>query len=98
MRPQEPDDLVERGRHVLDFGSGPSLVDQGVAARAARDQMGLYPHALDLTFEASLRPVAGRDREQLELDARAAGVDDENSLAHGLRPGSAAWRSGYGEA
>ena len=98
MRPQEPDHLVERGRYVLDLGSGPGLVDQGVAAHAARDQMGLYRHALDLTFQAPLEPIAGRDGEQLELDARAAGVDDENGLAHGLRPGSAAWRSGYGEA
>ena len=98
MRPQELDHLVERGRYVLDLGSGPGLVDQGVAAVAARDQMRLYRHALDLTFQAPLEPIAGRDGEQLELDARAAGVDDENGLAHGVRPGSAAWRSGYGEA
>src|SRR5262245_22081605 len=91
MLAQEPDDLVERGRHVLNLGRGPSLVDQGVATHVARDQMGLYPHALDLAFQPPLKLIAGPDGEQLELDARAAGISDENGLAHGVRPESAGW-------
>src|SRR5262245_50040641 len=82
LRAQEADHLVERGRYVLDLGRRPGLVGQGIAVHAARDQMGLYRHALDLTLQAPFEPVAGRDGKQLEFDARAAGVDDENGLAH----------------
>ena len=39
--------------------------------------------ALDLAFQEALQPIAGADCEQLELDARAAGVDDEDGLGHG---------------
>ena len=46
--------------------------------------------ALDLAFQAALQPIARTDGEQLKLDARAARVDDEDGLGHGVRPGSAA--------
>ena len=39
--------------------------------------------SLDLAFQAALQSIARADGEQLKLDARAAGINDENGLGHG---------------
>ena len=46
----------------------------------------VYADALDLAFQAAPQLVAGADLEKLKLDARAAGVDDEDRVRHGVRP------------
>ena len=38
---------------------------------------------LDLAFQEALQSIAHADSEQLKLDARAAGINDENGLGHG---------------
>ena len=38
---------------------------------------------LDLAFQTALQPIARADGEQLKLDARAAGINNENGLGHG---------------
>src|SRR5262249_20947314 len=67
---------------------GPNLlglipfVDEDIA----RDTLGSQPRpgadSIDLALEAPLEAVAGADVEQLELDAGAAGVDDEDRSGH----------------
>jgi hypothetical protein len=37
-------------------------------------------NALDLPLEPAPQLIASADQEELELDARAAGVDDEDGL------------------
>ena len=39
-------------------------------------------------FQEALQPIAFADREQLKLDARAAGIDDEDGVRHGSGPGA----------
>ena len=46
----------------------------------------MYADALDLAFQAAPQLVAGADLEKLKLYARAAGVDDEDRVRHGVRP------------
>ena len=69
----------------------PRFVDKVFAFDPSRDEVRLHANTLDLPFQAPLKLVASRDRKQLERDARAAGVYDENGFGHGVRPGGAAW-------
>ena len=77
---QELHDLAERRRDVGDVGPRPGLVDEDFTLCALGDQVRMDADALDLALEPALQLVAGANREQLELDARAAGVDDEDGL------------------
>jgi hypothetical protein len=56
------------------------------AVRALHDQPRPIPDSLDLPPEAPLRADAGWRVEQLELHARAAGVDDEHRPGHAHAP------------
>ena len=55
----------------------------------ARDQCGEVrpePDALEVATEYQLQLVARYDLEDLELDARAAGIESENHVAHARLP------------
>ena len=80
---QEFDQPAQGSRHVGHLGGGPGLVDQDFAPGALGNDMRTDSDALDLALEPALQPIAPADREQLELDARAAGVDDEDGVGHG---------------
>jgi hypothetical protein len=42
--------------------------------------------SFDLSLEQPLQPIVRLERKELELDARAPGVYDEDRFAHGFRP------------
>jgi len=44
----------------------------------------VYADPFDLSSEQPVQLIARIQREKLELDARAAGVDDEDRFAHGF--------------
>src|SRR5262249_46323742 len=79
---QELHDLAKRRRHVSHLGGRPGLVDEDLALDALGGKMRTDADPLDLSLEPPQQLIAGADREQLELDARAAGVDDEDGVRH----------------
>ncbi len=79
-------ELVLRGADVPDLGGLGMLVGEDRAVGAPCDQMRPRPDALELTLEPAREPVAVADGENLELDARGAGVDDEDAAIHGAHP------------
>ena len=84
---QELDDLVERCRHAAHFAPRPCPVDKRLAAsRPWRTSRGCEPMPSICPFMTPLEPVAVANREQLKLDARAAGIDDEDGVGHGSGP------------
>jgi hypothetical protein len=86
---QPGDGLVQRGRYVCDRARGPSAVDQGLPVLALCQQMRVRADAIDLPLQAPHKSVAANG-EQLKLDARAAGVEDQDGLGHRIRPAPAA--------
>ena len=80
---QELYHLAQGRGHVAHLPARPCLVDKDFALRVFGDEARMDADPLDLAFQAALQPIARADGEQLKLDARAAGVDDENGLGHG---------------
>lgn len=83
---QEDHELVERGRHGGDLSRGPCLVRQALASDAPGPEARLHADAVDLPFQAPLKPVIPADLEHLKLDAGAARVEHQDGLAHGSGP------------
>ena len=79
---QELYDLPQGGRHVTHLSPGPCLVDKDATLRASGGEARMDADPLDLAFQEALQSVAHVDSEQLKLDARAAGINDENALGH----------------
>ena len=67
-------------------GDARAEVDQHLAARALGLQMRVGADTVELAGQRAAQRVAGIDREQLELDARRAGIDDEDVVGHGAQP------------
>ena len=82
---QPVDGLVECARHVGDRVAG-HAVDQDFPVLALGAELRACPDAVDLPLQAPLQLVVLADVEELELDARAAGVEDEDGLGHRIRP------------
>src|SRR5262249_6548357 len=80
---QELNDLAERGRHVGGLGRRPGLVDENFAFCVLGSEPWLDANPLDLPLQATLQLIVRVDLEQLKLNTRAAGVDDENGVGHG---------------
>ena len=59
-----------------------SLVDQARPASILGRQMRPGADSLQLTLERELQPVAVDEVEQLELDARRAGINDQQRFDH----------------
>src|SRR5581483_2956126 len=78
----ERNDFVQRGRHVADIRRRMARIDERMPLGILAQQTRSRADALDLTFHPPLEAVAGRDREELKLDARAAGIYDEDGLWH----------------
>jgi hypothetical protein len=76
LLPQEAYQLLQRCRHGIHLGRRPRLVDKQLTLGILRNQVGVRAYSLYLSLEAAFEPVALADLEQLELDARAAGVHD----------------------
>ena len=83
FRAQELYHLAQGRRHVAHFPGRPGLVDKDFALRVLGGEAWMDADPLDLAFQTALQPITRADGEQLKLDARAAGVDDENGLGHG---------------
>ena len=84
---QPGDGLVQCGRHIGDRAGGPSAVDQNVPVLALYAQRRAGPDSVDLPLQAPGESVVVTDREELELDARTAGVEDQDGLGHQVRTG-----------
>ena len=78
-------ELIECLRHAHYVRPSPSLLDL-LSLWSLRDQPRVHAYALDLSFEQSLKLIASSHGKKLKLDARAAGVDDENRVRHGSAP------------
>src|SRR5262245_22157245 len=76
-------DLAQGRGHVGHLGGRPGLVDEDIALGALDDEVRPDADPLDLALEPTLQLIACADREQLEFDARAAGVDDKDGVGHG---------------
>ena len=80
--PQECNDFVERGRRVADIRRGVTRVDQRAPLDILGQQSRARADSFDLALHAPLEAILARNGEQLELDARAARVDDQDGLLH----------------
>jgi hypothetical protein len=78
---QERDDFIERRRHLAYFPSRPRVIDEGFSLDVFRHQMRACADTVDLSFHAPLKLVMSDNCEQLELDARAAGVENQNGYS-----------------
>ena len=78
-------ELIECLRHAHYVRPSPSLLDL-LSLWSLRDQPRVHAYALDLSFEQSLKLIASSHGKKLKLDARAAGIDDENRVRHGFSP------------
>ena len=75
---------LPQGRgHVAHLPRRPGLVDKDLALRVFGGEARMDADPLHLSFQTALQPIARADGEQLKLDARAAGINDENGLGHG---------------
>jgi hypothetical protein len=77
---KELDDLAQGCGHIRRVSSGPGFVDKSFALHGLGREVGMDANALDLPLEPAPQLIASADQEELELDARAAGVDDEDGL------------------
>ena len=75
-------ELPQSRRAVLDLGRLEPRVDQARTRGVDGRQMRPGADAFELTLEGEFQPGPGRDMEQLELDARRAGIDDQERALH----------------
>src|SRR5271170_7006289 len=61
-------------------------INQLRIATALGGEVRVEPDALELTPERQLQLVARQDLEELEFDARAAGIEAEHCVAHARLP------------
>jgi hypothetical protein len=73
---QECNDLVERGGHAADFGDGVGSIYQRAPLGILGHQSRARADTVNLALHAPLDTSTVHNREQLELDARAACVGD----------------------
>ncbi len=81
--------MPERGHGAGDVGGigGRQIaIDQHHAGGVLGLQVRLAADAVELTAQRAAQRVTGIDREQLELDAGRAGIDDEDMVRHGGQP------------
>ena len=83
---QELHDLSQRRRHIGNVRAGPGLSISVSPSTPLAKKPRMDADAFDLAFQEALQPIAFADREQLKLDARAAGIDDEDGVGHGSGP------------
>ncbi len=84
-----------RAQSRRDVGDGSGLiglVDQHTAVGGSGPQPRAAADAVDLAPDLALRIAAVLDREDLELDARRAGIDDEDGIHGAHTAGTAAAR------
>ena len=82
LLPQEYNDFFERSRYAADVRHGVPRIDQGAPLGILGQEPGSRADAIDLALHAPIKPIMTCNSEQLELDARAARVDDEDGVLH----------------
>jgi hypothetical protein len=82
MLPQESDDFFESSRHAANVRYGVTGINQRAPVGVFGQQSGPRADAVNLALHAPFKPTMLCNREQLELDARTACVDDEDGVLH----------------
>src|SRR5436190_2178345 len=70
----------QRRRHVTNGIDAEGALDHGSAMCIRRFELWSRADAVHLPLDAALQITVGRDVEQLELDARRTGIDDEDGI------------------
>jgi hypothetical protein len=87
---REPDhELVERGMRVRDFARRPRFVGKRLPILGLREETRMGADAIDLPLHAPRQLGIRVDREKLEFDAGAAGVEHQDRVGHWIRPARA---------
>ena len=85
--PQPASQMGECRLRIRQVGGGKGLVSDDLPPRIPGDQAGMGADPLDLSLQVQVETAAfADDIEELELDARRAGIGDEDGVRHHRHP------------